>query len=277
MNNSHFLIRVALGVALMTAVPPLSAWGQNDVHSLAAQGGVTTNPNTSAEDVATGANVFRRHCSTCHGRNAEGDRGPDLTRGTFRHAQTDSALFRIILQGIPGTSMAGVYLADSQVWQVLSYIRSLGGDSERIALSGDPAQGMKVFAEKGECATCHRVSGQGGRRGADLSTIGWARSPEHLRTALLDPSETVDSNFRLVQVILKNGDMIEGIFLNEDTYSVQLMNETEDLISISKAGVEEVLKPRMSLMPEYEDTFTSSELNDLVAYLYSLEGDMQDD
>ena len=149
--------------------------------------------------------------------------------------------------------------------------------SKRIALPGDPAQGMKVFAEKGECATCHRVSGQGGRRGADLSTIGWLRSPEHLRTALLNPSETVETKYRLVQVLLKNGDIIEGIFLNEDTYSVQLLNETEDLISISKAGVKDVLKPQMSLMPDYEDTFTSTELNDLVAYLYSLEGDINDE
>ena len=277
MNRSHFVVRVALGAALMTLVAPMSAWGQAADHSLAAQGGAVVNPHTSLEDIAIGAKVFRRHCATCHGRNAQGFRGPDLTRGRFRHGQTDSALFRNILQGIPGTSMAGVYLADTQVWQVISYLRSLGGDSERIAVPGDPARGMKVFAEKGECATCHRVSGQGGRRGADLSAIGWLRSPEHLRTALLDPSETVEPNARLVQVILRNGDIIEGILLNEDTYSIQLMNETEELVSLSKAGVEEILKPQMSLMPEYDEAFTPKELNDLVAYLYSLEGDPYDE
>ncbi len=277
MSRSHFLIRVALGVALSAVAAPMSAWCQAADHSLAAQGGALANPNTSLEDIAGGAKVFRRHCATCHGRNAEGFRGPDLTRGRFRHGQTDTALFRNILQGIPGTSMAGVYLADTQVWQVITYIRSLGGDTERIAVPGDPAQGMKVFAEKGECATCHKISGQGGRRGADLSAIGWLRSPEHLRAALLDPSETVEANSRLVQVILKNGDIIEGIFLNEDTYSIQLMNETEDLVSLSKARVEEVLKPQMSLMPDYVDAFTPKELNDLVAYLYSLEGDPYDE
>ena len=277
MSRLCFLIRLALGLALMTVLAPMSAWGQAADHSLAAQGGAMVNPHTSLEDIASGAEVFRRHCATCHGRNAEGFRGPDLTRGPFRHGQTDTALFRNILQGIPGTSMAGVYLADTQVWQVMSYIRSLGGDRERIAVPGDPVQGMRVFAEKGDCATCHRISGQGGRRGADLSAIGWLRSPEHLRAALLNPSETVEPNYRLVQVILKNGDVVEGIFLNEDTYSIQLMNETEELVSLSKAGVEQVLKPHMSLMPEYEGAFTSKELNDLVAYLYSLEGDPDDE
>ena len=87
----------------------------------------------------------------------------------------------------------------------------------------------------------------------------------------------MEPNARLVQVILRNGDIIEGILLNEDTYSIQLMNETEELVSLSKAGVEEILKPQMSLMPEYDEAFTPKELNDLVAYLYSLEGDPYDE
>jgi len=277
MIYSRYWIGAALIAALVAVIAPPSASAQNDVHSLTAQKGDYNNPHTSLEDIDEGLKVFRSHCASCHGRNAEGDRGPDLTRGKFRYAQSDAAMFRIILGGIPGTSMGGVYLADTQVWQVMSYIRSRAGDRERTIVPGDPAQGMKLFAEKGECTTCHRISGEGGRRGTDLSVIGWMRSPEHLRTALTDPSATIEPKYRLVQLFMKNGDLIEGIFLNEDTYTVQIMNETEDLVSIPKADVEEVVKPKMSLMPEFDESFTDSEVNDLVAYLYSLEGEMQND
>ena len=259
------IVGVAFGLCAVVSA-------QNSVHSLSAQGGELANPRTSAEDIAAGAKMFRAHCATCHGRNAEGFRGPNLTTGRFRYGGSDTRLFRNILEGIPGTSMAGVYLPDTQIWQVISYVRSLSGTGEEIPVAGDPVQGQFVFATKGECATCHMVEGDGGRRGTNLSSIGWQRSVAHLRAAILFPGDSVDVKYRFVQVALASGDPIEGILLNEDTYSIQLMDEHENLVSVSKTDVTEIVRPDMSLMPDYLDVFTDQELTDLIAYLHSLGG-----
>ena len=272
----QILIATSLAFGLSTLVME-AASAQAKVHSLAEQTDTASNPHTSPEDVIRGAKVFRSHCSTCHGRNAEGFRGPSLATGRFRHGQSDARLFKIILNGIPGTSMAGVYLADSQVWQVITYIRSLSGAWKETTVPGDPARGKVVFDRKGECATCHTISGEGGRRGNRLTEIGWMRSIQHIRQAILDPSAIIEADYRLVQLTIKDGEPLEGILLNEDTYSIQFMDEQENLVSVAKKDVREMYKPALSLMPEYDGAFTDEELTDLIAYLHSLQGDSKND
>lgn len=260
-------------VALVTLLFNQSAFSQTDVKSLAAQSGDLINRHTSPDDIEAGAKLFRSHCSTCHGRNAEGYRGPNLADGRFRHGQSDAALFKNILGGIPGTSMAGVYLADTQVWQIISYLRSFSGTRDRVSAPGDPQRGRIVYEEKGECSSCHIVLGQGGRRGTDLTRIGWQRSLEHILESILEPTNEIDVKYRFIHIFMSSGTVIEGILLNEDTYSVQLMDPEENLVSIYKSGISEIVRSEISLMPDYQDAFTDEELDDLVAYLYSLYGE----
>jgi putative heme-binding domain-containing protein len=263
-----FILAAGFAVA-----PPAAA----QVQSLAAQSGALVNPHTAPEDAEAGAKSFRRHCSTCHGRNAEGFRGPNLTTGSFRHGNSDAALFRNILGGVGGTGMGGVYLPDRQIWQIISYLRSLSQTREEAPIEGDPVRGKALFLEKGECATCHRVNGQGGRRGMDLTEVGWRRSLDHIRAAILKPSEVIESRFRLIQMTRSNGETVDGLLLNEDTYSIQFMDENENLRSIYKSQLRAVYKPDLSLMPDYEGAFTKQELDDLIAYLHSLDGEPDHD
>ena len=67
--------------------------------------------------------------------------------------------------GVRGTGMGGVSLPARQIWQLITYLRSRGQTREEAPISGDPARGRLVFLDKADCAACHRVSGQGGRRG----------------------------------------------------------------------------------------------------------------
>ena len=140
------------------------------------------NPHTTAADVAAGAKIFRGHCAECHGLKGEGGRGPSLTTGVFYHGSTDEDLLNNITDGIPGTSMPGVFFSSDQVWQLVSYVRSLSA-SKAAPPHGDAARGERIFREKG-CQGCHLVRGEGGVNGPDLTLIGSQRSPEHLRRAL---------------------------------------------------------------------------------------------
>ena len=82
------------------------------------------NPFTSAIDVRMGQRQFQSKCTSCHGVDARGGEeadGPDLTTGSFRHATTDAGLFRVIRDGIEGTSMRGLRREKDQViWQLVT-------------------------------------------------------------------------------------------------------------------------------------------------------------
>ncbi len=260
--------RLVWAACLLLGVGPAHA--QENVASLTMQSGQESNPHTSDEDVEAGARVFRTSCALCHGAEGKGGLGPDLTRGVFRHGSSDRALFRNVLVGISGTDMTGVYRPDTEIWQVVSYLRSLSAGSEAVELPGNVAQGARIYRSRGGCPDCHRIAGRGGRLGPDLSDIGWVRSPSHLEAALRSPSEVIRSNYRAVRLVTKGGSTVQGLLRNEDTYSIQILDENEDLRAFMKADLESIEKPEESLMPAFDSFFTSREMQDLVAYLYSL-------
>lgn len=231
----------------------------------------TRNPFTSASDLAAGARMFRTHCAHCHGRSGTGDRGPDLTRRSFRYAASDATLFRIVSWGIPPSGMPGIFYARSEnaVWQIVAFVRSLSASPSRAPLPGDPVAGEKVYRGKGGCAKCHMVDGAGGRLGPDLSDIGWLRPPEHLRTSLVEPSKEVLPRWWSVRVTDLNGATFEGLRLNEDTLSVRLIDAGENLRSFDKRELKRFERIETSTMPGYSESLTARELDDLVAYLGS--------
>ena len=245
-----------------------------------AQQSVTQNPYTSTVDVHNGARNFRNHCAICHALDATGESGPDLTRSEYRHGNSNSALFRIVSQGITGTSMAAHRFTDREVWQLVAYLRSLDRRSAAETLPGDPAKGKVVFEEQGDCSRCHMVEGQGGRLGPDLSDVGWKRSASNLRESILEPSaeigntsETfVDGTRRYwpVTLTLADGRSFQGVVLNEDSYTIQVMDEEERLLSYKKELLKEIRRGQVSAMPTFQDDLTEAEVDDLVAYLASL-------
>ena len=255
-------------------VAAIALWGYpvaaQNVLSRALQERVQENPHTTEADIEAGAKVFRRSCSLCHGADGTGADGPDLTRGVFRHGSSDAALFRNILTGIPNTGMGGIYQPDRSIWQVVSYVRSLSRGGAEEDLPGDPRRGRMLYMSRGSCADCHRLNGSGGRIGPDLSDLGWRRAPAHIRASIADPSAAMDADYRTVEVRTRDGGAVRGVLRNEDRYSIQLLDEFENLRSFQKADLTEVEKPEESLMPPLGSFFRGRDLDDLVAYLYSL-------
>jgi cytochrome c oxidase cbb3-type subunit III len=226
------------------------------------------NPRTSAADVAAGAKTFRSHCSACHGLNGEGGRGPNLSGGRFYHGSSDGDLLRNISEGIPGTDMPGLFYSADRIWQVIAYIRSLdSGGSEQPA--GDATRGGILFQAKG-CFQCHRVSGEGGRLGPDLTVIGRSRSVDYLRRSIINPNADVPPRYWVVACVDKNGRRYEGFKMNEDTYSVEFIDMQGELHALMKSDLDDYRVEKISKMPSFKDSLSAGELDDLVAYLYSL-------
>ncbi len=224
------------------------------------------NPRTSPADVAAGAKTFRSHCSPCHGMNGEGGRGPNLANGVFYRGSTDAALLNNIANGIPGTEMPGMFYNEDRIWQVVAHLRSLTGGA---VPGGDTERGRRLFQAKG-CEACHRVNGQGGRMGPDLSLIGQSRSSAHLRAAIDDPNADVRQRYWVVRCKDATGEERQGFLLNEDTYTVQFIDPKDQLQSLQKAELKDYRVEKVSKMPSYKGRLKDDELQDVVAYLSSL-------
>src|SRR5437588_12520681 len=138
---------------------------------------------------------FRINCAFCHGLGARGGgRGPDLRRSQKRHGNSDIDLFRTINQGIPGTAMPpngttgqGVGMTAEEIWQVISYLRSVQVKTAEQP-PGDPAHGKQLFYGAARCSGCHMVDGKRGRPAPDLSAVGGARAPHSTVDSVRNPS-----------------------------------------------------------------------------------------
>ena len=226
----------------------------------------------SQGDVENGFRLYGANCSTCHGANGDSVAGVDLRRGQFRRVASDADLIRIIATGIPGTAMPPNRFTTADVAGIVAYVRSMRDFATRAVTLGDAARGQALFEGKGGCTACHRVNGKGSRAAPDLSDIGAIRSPDALEQSVLDPNASVLPMNRSVRAVTRDGRTISGRRLNEDTYTVLLIDEQERMVSLDKAGLREYTVLKTSSMPAYKDRLTSEELSDVVAYLHSLRG-----
>jgi cytochrome c oxidase cbb3-type subunit 3 len=222
-----------------------------------------------------GEKIFRSHCASCHGLNGAGGSGPSLTSGIFYHGSTDADLYRNISEGIPGTAMPDQFFSSAQIWQIVAYVRSLSVVPVRPKLTGDAYKGAQLFREKG-CSGCHLIKGEGGVRGPDLSVIGSQRSVGHLRESILDPGAKVEPAFWVAKIVAKDGERRTGFILNQDTYSVQLLDFSGGLQLIRRSDFKDFGIDRSSIMPSYKGKLSEAELDHLITLLASLERPRED-
>jgi len=225
----------------------------------------------SQADVETGFNLYNANCITCHGANGDSVSSVNLRSGQFRRAASDSDLNRLFQTGIPGTAMPPGRFSTGELAALVAYIRAMREFDTR-PMRGDPQRGRVVFEEKGECNNCHRVNGRGSRVAPDLSDIGAIRDPDALEQALIDPTVSMLPVNRYVRAVTRDGKVLTGRRMNEDTYTVQLIDTSERLLSLVKADLREFTVLKTSAMPSYKGRLTPGELDDLVAYLRTLKG-----
>ncbi len=218
-----------------------------------------------------GRRLFGSSCAGCHGLDGRGaERGPDLVTNRDVQRLSDSALLRIIREGIPSGGMPpfGAMLDSAQTNAVLEYLRHLEGRSEAAAVSGDPKRGEKLFFGKAKCSDCHMMHGRGGFIGIDLSTYDGSRSAADLRNAILHPDKNLDPRYETVTVVTDDHRTYTGLARNEDNFSLQLQTPDGVFHFFDKSGLARIDRAQRSMMPsDYGKTLSEAEVNDIVAYL----------
>lgn len=223
-------------------------------------------------DIRYGAQIYAAQCAACHGSNGTQIGGVDLGGGQLRRASSDQDLRAVLANGIPGTAMPPFRFDPSEVTAIVAYIRNMRNFDSRAGNLGDANRGRAWFEGAGGCTNCHRVNGKGPRVAPDLSEIGALRSADFLQRTLLDPNGMMLPMNRSVHAVTKDGKVINGRRLNEDSYSVQLIDEQEHLLSLDKANLREYTVLTTSTMPSYKDKMNEQETADLIAYLLTLKG-----
>jgi cytochrome c oxidase cbb3-type subunit 3 len=233
-----------------------------------------------------GESEFRINCALCHGLGARGGgRGPDLTRAQKKHAHSDAEMFQVISNGIPGTVMPangtngqGVGMTDEEIWQIITYIRSVEVKAPAQPI-GNAAKGKELFYGDANCSLCHMVEGKGGRVGPELTGVGGSRTREAIIDSVRNPSRRLawglteatkefPQEYESITVVTADGKEIKGVALNEDNFSVQMMDTNEQIYLLEKDKLRSFKKSRESMMPKYDvEVLSDKDLEDVVAFL----------
>lgn len=220
-----------------------------------------------------GPRLYSENCLQCHGPEGDAVADVDLGHGQFRRAKTDAEVERIILHGIENTAMPPHNFTEPEALAVVNYLRSMA--DRNASTKGDASHGETIFMGAGNCTSCHRVNGKGSRVAPDLSEIGRLRHSNEIEQAILDPDATIVPGNRFVRLVTKDGTTITGRLLNHDTFSVQLIDMKEQLVSMPMSNLREFTFVDKSPMPSYRGKLSATDLTDLVSYLVSLKGGTQ--
>ena len=146
--------------------------------------------------------------------------------------------------------------------------------ASEVEVPGDPAKGQAIFVGKGGCLSCHRVADDGSRMGPNLGGIATERSVEDLQKALLDPGQDVAPRNQQYRIVTNDGQVITGRILNQDDFSLQMLDSHERLRGFLKSNLRESGFTATPPMPSYRDKLTAEEQTNLIAFLSSLRGPM---
>jgi putative heme-binding domain-containing protein len=128
----------------------------------------------------------------------------------------------------------------------------------------DRSRGRAIFDRV--CASCHRLHGQGGEIGPDLTGSG-RDNIDYLLENIVDPGATVSADFRMVVVAMTDGRVLNGMIKGQSQKTMTLQTQTE-AIPLDRSEIESIRPSTSSLMPDgLMDQLKADEIRDLVAYL----------
>ncbi len=216
-----------------------------------------------------GGSLYANRCSDCHGADARGKLGPDLTQ-RFAAGVTDEAVFLAMRRGVAGSIMPPSSAPDNELWAIVTYLRDLSVAPPLVS-AGNAARGSERFAA--DCARCHRVGSAGGVLGPDLTRVGVQRSRAALIAAVREPGTAVPIGFKTTALRTRGGERVEGVVKSEDAFSVQILTTDGQLRAFAKRELASFETSRASPMPAFTpQDLDAAALEDLLAYLGTLRG-----
>lgn len=157
-----------------------------------------------------------------------------------------------------------------QAWKV----DELKDDLDSGMRDRSPEIGKRLFAEA-SCAGCHKVQGEGGVIGPELTDVftRWKGDRVGVLREVLDPSHKVDAKYVMQRILTADGRTVTGVLLAEDDDKVTLLSnpEAKEPTVIAQDNIEAMVPSSVSMMPKaLMDQYTKDELFEVMAYLESV-------
>ena len=230
-----------------------------------------TNPLASDPRAArAGGVIFRGQCATCHGADAKGIssiEAPDLTLMWTQQGMTENRVFTRIQAGIPGSIMPPHNFPDTEIWMLVSYLRSVAVAGSTREFTGDEDSGGRLFAA--HCIECHRAGISGGSLGPNLERITQRRSQAALRSSVREPSSSIGRGYKPIILSTSSAPNVNGIIKGEDAFSIQILDSNQRLRGFAKSELLSSDRDIDSLMPAFsEGQLSDSQLDDILSYLH---------
>jgi putative heme-binding domain-containing protein len=137
---------------------------------------------------------------------------------------------------------------------------------------GDTRRGKAIYrSAAAHCTTCHKIQGEGGDLGPDLSQIGGKLDRTHLIESILDPSAEIPQGYHATIVETTDGRVLTGVVKSESAGALTLLDLQGKSITVAAADIAARSVSKVSMMPAgLADQMTPGEFTDLIAYLASL-------
>jgi putative heme-binding domain-containing protein len=217
----------------------------------------------------TGKAEFQRVCGQCHALSTATDM-------RLSENQWDGTVARMSDLGAKVTErdarlIVGYLAANFSADSPAAADSSVSAKTNRLETSSRPTTPLDVsLLDTNGCLACHRVQGKGGYTAPNLTDIGDYRTPEQIEAAILSPDEEVLPENRHVRVITKKGETFTGKLLNQDAFSMQLIDSKGQLRSFQKTSLRESTILVKGLMPSYKDKLTADQMGKLIRIVSSL-------
>src|SRR5580698_1741731 len=235
--------------------------------------------------LAAGKVIYAASCQSCHSANGSAS---SFVSGAFQRGGADGEIFLNIRNGVRNTAMPpNVRLSTDQIWQVVTYLRSLAGTGSvtppasaaaAVAASGDAANGELVFAGKGACLSCHQFNGKGIAIGPDLTSS--AMTTAQLQASIVNPNASAaggrggragrggNAGPATVTATTVDGKVYKGARKSQDSFTIQIIDTAGTFRSFDRDALKDLKIEATSLMPaDYGTRLTANEIRDIATYL----------
>jgi len=232
--------------------------------------GTVLSVHTQTLPEGTGRAAFQRICGVCHSVNV-------ATSQRMTRAEWSGVVNDMVSRGAQGTS--------GELESIVNYLSTNFGNGN-VSPTGDgqrsepgeqlsPLSGLAIAAAKkliqtNACLSCHRIGEVGSYLGPDLNDVGSRLSADQIFHALASPNDVVQPDNRTVQLITHDGQRATGRILNQDGFSVQLIDSSGQLKSFEKATLRQFVIVTTDPMPSYATKLNREDMRTIVRYLVSL-------
>lgn len=226
----------------------------------------------------------KKSCLACHQIEEEGGKvGPDLSRSGFNYPPEWIYAWLKNPQAFRADSkMPNLNLDDKQAWALTAYLSGRHEEDEGLPdewssylmIEGDAERGKALFFDlngKATCSKCHKVNGEGGSVGPDLSHIGTSRSTGFLLESLLKPKAVITSGYASIMILTKDRKFITGIKKNESAGGIDLIDKEGERVHVPREKIKKYKTQKISMMPgNFKKILSTQEIADCLAFLKTL-------